>query len=659
MAEVHRLAALLSERAKADLLAGISHELRSPLHGIFGVVDLLVDTSMDALQRGFLHTISSCASTLLGSIDQLLEYASINDVRPNSLKDASHLEVTPEQETRPAKIDENSVIYLDAVVEESIESVFAGHSFLNNDRLVKGSSEHTNFDNERNKVSVVLDIDRAQHFKFATQPGAWHVILTNIFGNALKFTKEGYIFVSLKSSPIPKGPNYDGNLTRSKVTLSIVDTGCGMEDDFVQNEMTTAFCQEDTLSSGNGLGLNITSRLVLSLGGNIQVKSEKDVGTEVVTTMVLDHIPESGPSNRLTDDFFPIAEHGLMSGKTISIVGLSSSHKDVALYLSLQKLCRDWLEMDAHLFTPSDKEFGNTDFCIVPHTYLQGTSLPDIVSSFEVAKRRLPPPVIVICSSLKVAHSMSLGHSQSNGAQIVEFISQPCGPRKLAETLETCLRRQQQQIHLDSDKGEISNTRATAALPLPPNEFERHSFFQLQNSESDQPAASNENFNKLCEPKEPPLGDIGIPCASEAKQPSAEEELKPQQNFPTSVLLVDDNAINLKLLIAYMKKLGCNYLTAQNGQEAIDCFREHAADIAIILMGILPNYSSPNSLQRANINSTKIFRCQSWMVWSLLGKSARWKILWKQKNAHSSTVLLASRKPKSNTKQSRLVWICS
>lgn len=50
MAEVNRLAALLSEYAKADLLAEISHELRSPLHGIFGVVDLLVDTSMDVLQ---------------------------------------------------------------------------------------------------------------------------------------------------------------------------------------------------------------------------------------------------------------------------------------------------------------------------------------------------------------------------------------------------------------------------------------------------------------------------------------------------------------------------------------------------------------------------------------------------------------------------------
>lgn len=126
-------------------------------------------------------------------------------------------------------------------MEESIESVFTGYSFLKSDKLLKGSSDHTNSDNKRNKVLVVLDIDHTQHFKFATRPGVWHVILTNIFRNALKLTKEGYIFISLKAAPVPVGPNHDGNLAQSKVTLSIVDTGCGMEGDFVQNEMTTAF----------------------------------------------------------------------------------------------------------------------------------------------------------------------------------------------------------------------------------------------------------------------------------------------------------------------------------------------------------------------------------------------------------------------------------
>jgi signal transduction histidine kinase len=80
MAEVHRLDALFSEQAKSSLLAGLSHELRSPLHGIFGMAGLLNASVMNSLQRGVVHTISSCAFTLLGSINQLLEYASIKEV---------------------------------------------------------------------------------------------------------------------------------------------------------------------------------------------------------------------------------------------------------------------------------------------------------------------------------------------------------------------------------------------------------------------------------------------------------------------------------------------------------------------------------------------------------------------------------------------------
>lgn len=83
IAEVHRLRALFAEQAKSDLLAGLSHELRSPLHGIFGTAELLSDTVMDALQRGFVHTIASCANTLLGSINQLLEFSGINDLNQN------------------------------------------------------------------------------------------------------------------------------------------------------------------------------------------------------------------------------------------------------------------------------------------------------------------------------------------------------------------------------------------------------------------------------------------------------------------------------------------------------------------------------------------------------------------------------------------------
>lgn len=331
--------------------------------------------------------------------------------------------------------------------------------------------------------------------------------------------------------------------------------------------------------SGNGLGFNITSRLVSSLGGTIQVKSQKGVGTEVVTTVTLDNVPELHDGHNR--DFFPIAEKGLMSQKSIGIFGTGSSPEEMALSLSLQKICRDWLEINHQLISPSDTSFGLCDYYIAPHALLQEVSLRHLATSSGVDERFFPP-VIVICSSQRVAHAMSFAaQSQQNGAIVFEFISQPCGPRKLAKTLESCLSRHQQRLSFGLDKGEICNSRASTALPLPPNKFERSSFFSLQKMERDQPAAKSQP------PNETRPDNVHATSKSDGRF-STKDETQHQQAFPASVLLVEDNDINLKLLVAYMKKLGCKYLTARNGQEALDCFMQHTADIAIILMGKLP-----------------------------------------------------------------------
>lgn len=587
MAEVHRLGALLAERAKADLLAGISHELRSPLHGIFGMVDILNGTDMGTLQRGFVHTISSCAFTLLGSIDQLLEYASINDVRPKSqpVKSLDRFGVRAKQDLQPGTGDENFVMQLDIAVEDTIESLFAGYSFFGDSSdHFGGNLGHPTPDNLRGRVMVVLDIDRAQSFQFSNRPGAWHVILTNIVGNSMKFTEEGYIYVSLKTVPVKF--DSDGHVTRSKVTLTVRDTGCGMEQEFLKNELSTAFSQEDNLSAGNGLGFNITGRIVSSLGGDIQVKSQKGVGTEVVTTVTLDHISESASRDGSDKDLFPIATNALVCEKTIGIFDSGTSDGEVALRSSLQKICRDWFQADAQLVAPSDAKFAECDVYILPHESLHELSLRDMCS-FPSADKRLPPPVIVVCSSPRIAHSMFLATDQQpRGADVVEFISQPCGPRKLAKTLEICLRRQQRRLDLVRDKGGIAEFRTSDSPPLPPKEFDRKSFFQLRNAGNDQRTASTQGSSKSSEALEPNREGVDNSCASGVKQSSA-EEFPPQRNSPATVLLVDDNDINIKLLIAYMKKLGCNYLVAQNGQEALDSFKENAFSISIVLMGKL------------------------------------------------------------------------
>ncbi|KAJ5925819.1 hypothetical protein N7454_007329 [Penicillium verhagenii] len=573
MAEVHRLGALLTERAKSDLLAGISHELRSPLHGIFGTADILNDTAMDVLQRGLLHTISSCAFTLLGSIDQLLEYASINDVRPRPAK------FQPQDTTNGSqlgKVDKDSAVQLDAAVEDAIETVFAGYSFFKSPTTPLWTTAHiSNPFDFKGGVKVILDIDRAQNLKFATRPGAWHVILTNFFGNALKFTDEGFIYVSLKATPVRF--NTEGQVTQSKVTLCIKDTGCGMEEEFLRSELFTAFSKEDRLSPGNGLGINIVNRIVSSLGGEIEISSQKGVGTEVVTTVTLDHVVERVSHGSFNGASFPLSMRNLVKNKTIGILLHTSSDGDAALLSSIHKLCQDWFQMQVELVEPSNMKSGHCDFYISLHQTLAG-GIPEILPD------PTGPPLIIICSSPRIAHTLASQDRREPG--VFEFISQPCGPYKLAKSLESCLQRQ--QLRRDALVGK--RRRSIAQKPDgPENQMNgrlKNDSIPIRSTRPIRPPGPLKMPPEFCtEPLMTP--DLSVPAGLDLEfQPEDYLAVRSQTISPRTILLADDNEINLKILMAFMKKLGYNYAIAHNGQEALDMFKKSAHNIEIILMDI-------------------------------------------------------------------------
>jgi hypothetical protein len=105
--------------------------------------------------------------------------------------------------------------------------------------------------------------------------GAWKRILMNIISNAMKWTKNGLIEVSL-SKVRPEGRH--GHFSAH---VCVRDTGCGISRDFLKDMLFSPFSQEDPLSSGIGLGFNIARKLTTSLGGTIDVKSELGAGTQV------------------------------------------------------------------------------------------------------------------------------------------------------------------------------------------------------------------------------------------------------------------------------------------------------------------------------------------------------------------------------------------
>ncbi|KAJ5799048.1 uncharacterized protein N7503_006553 [Penicillium pulvis] len=575
MAEVHRLGALFADQAKRDLLASLSHELRSPLHGIFGTADLLNDTTLDALQRGFVHTVASCANTLLGSINQLLEFSSINDM------ERVH-GVGPSSAAEP---DAQASLQIDYAVESIVETVFAGFAFFDQSRMplrgaLGASAGRSQFAGLPGAVKVILDINSASHWKFATIPGAWHLILTNLLGNALKYTQQGYIFVSVEAKPVLS--KREEEPVRSRVTISVKDTGCGMDPEFVRNGYFTAFSQEDDLSPGNGLGANIVQRTIASLGGEIKITSVKGVGTQVIVSFVLDHVPghsrsENVSSKSAEDDPFASTAR-LVHKKRVGILGLGNSEADTTLSSSLRKICEDWLQMEVYTIEPSDPHFGHCDFYIAPHEYLDIGNL-EIQSIVPDSKAKFTSPVIVICPTPRIAHSLSKATGLRGNSDVLEFITQPCGPRKIAKSLEICYKRQGRRIHGPNAPGLSS--------PGPPKSSEDDHYIGHLASKSD-----TESLGRR----------VPLPKTQDYFSHSSSAQMHMQTPAPTSeqefgirssarqdsplVLLVDDNSINLSLLVAFMKKLKLDYLTAQNGQEALDVFTKNSSRVCLVLMDI-------------------------------------------------------------------------
>ena len=197
-AEISRLATIDADQKKSDFIGSISHELRSPLHGVLASAEFLSETDCDAFQTSLIDTIDSCGRTLLDTINHVLDYSRINAFektwkRKRRLKYGKHGEA-------PAPLPGLLSIFcktdVAAVTEEVVEGIFAGQvysgtssadiselsSTTNTRRLDRTASQPspTMAGKKGPQVEVVIDIS-AGNFSFQTQPGAIRRVIMNIF----------------------------------------------------------------------------------------------------------------------------------------------------------------------------------------------------------------------------------------------------------------------------------------------------------------------------------------------------------------------------------------------------------------------------------------------------------------------------------------------
>ncbi|CEL10417.1 hypothetical protein ASPCAL13536 [Aspergillus calidoustus] len=256
------------DRSKSDLLKSISHELRSPLHGMLANSELLQSTDLDAAQRDMVKMVETCGETLLDTMNCLLDFAKINNLthtHKGSINTSAHLN------SLTTEFD------LGALVEDVADSVYAGHQRLADASARSGcrspearelSERGVGYDKKSKDLSVVVRVEEHTDWEIRSISGAWRRILMNVFGNALKFTRSGLIEVALDQLQ----QKHHGRMS-SFAHLTITDTGCGISQEYLDSKLFTPFSQESVLTDGTGLGMSITQQLVEYLGGHILVKT--------------------------------------------------------------------------------------------------------------------------------------------------------------------------------------------------------------------------------------------------------------------------------------------------------------------------------------------------------------------------------------------------
>jgi signal transduction histidine kinase/DNA-binding NarL/FixJ family response regulator len=245
-------AAESANRAKSEFLANMSHEIRTPMNAVLGFTDLLKFQLTDKRLISYLEAISSSGKGLLALINGILDLSKI---------EAGKMELQNEPVDLPAVFDNIRNIFTLQASEKKIEFTVT---------LDPAIPEH-----------LMLDEVRLNQ------------ILFNLIGNAVKFTKKGYVRVTAENCNASPDP------ADTCLRIIVEDSGIGIPAKY-HGEIFKAFKQKDGQSTkrfgGTGLGLSITKRLVEMMGGTISVDSVENQGSRFILS--LPHVPVAPAETR-------------------------------------------------------------------------------------------------------------------------------------------------------------------------------------------------------------------------------------------------------------------------------------------------------------------------------------------------------------------------